>query len=122
MQYLKVKTKNFGRKTRQGEKISGVVLRKYKGKIKKKNVSFRKAKSLPKKCKTAKNAGLCTAPKQDPYRIEIEFDYIIESFASVTMSKGGDPFFKLFFGETQAVKTHDAAVEIVEFVKSKIQP
>lgn len=54
MQYLKVKTNNIGRKKRQGEKISGVVSVTKKGKTKKKKVSFRKAKSLPKGCKTAK--------------------------------------------------------------------
>jgi len=74
-----------------------------------------------KKCKPIENAEPCEAVPQDPNKIEVEFDYIIDSFASVTMSKDDNPFFKLFFGETQMVKTHNDAFQIVEFVKSKIQ-
>lgn len=73
----------------------------------------------PKKCKPSENAEPCTAPEQDFYRIEIEVDYVAMNYGSIKLSHKDELFAAFYFGPTTPIKDYAAALDVVEFIKSK---
>lgn len=75
-----------------------------------------------KKCKPAENAEPCTAPEQDPHRIEIEANWFAMNYGSVKLSHKDELFAALYFGPGTPIKDYTAALDIIEFIKSKFKP
>jgi len=74
------------------------------------------------KCKPIQNAEPCEAVPQDPYHIEIEADWVAMNYGSIKLSHKDELFAAFYFGPTTPIKDYTAALEIVEFIKSKFQP